>query len=419
MFAVSLRRIASWTVAVAAVAMLATTSLLAQEAETDAERDAERGTHKDRIIEINQDEGTIIVEGGGERHTHKITDRTQINVGNGKKGIGDLNPGDVVYVTIDEEDREAAIQIEVVDPAVDGEVEGEPASETAPVADEARESADSDRAAQEIARPRVVIGIRAVEPEGRAGALVVAVAPGGPADSAGIREGDVIVSIGGQQITDPGDLIQQLAQFAPEDTVRLEIVHGEETREAEVRLAAIEEVLGGEAQGGDPQPFIGIALEPVEGGLAVREILPGSPAAQADLRAGDVIVAVDEQAVESPETLSGRVQEAGIGNAITLRIRRGDEEITVDVTVGDRSQIDGAQRQQEERQPGATRLEAQPGGDDGGIELEFRAGGEREARLERMIEELRDEVERLREDVRALQRQNAGDGGEAATDENE
>ena len=72
-----------------------------------------------------------------------------------------------------------------------------------------------------------------------AGTGVVAVTPGGPADQAGIRAGDVIRSFGDTPTPDAESLTQALAGARPGQSVTLTIARGDQTLTPEVRLGEL------------------------------------------------------------------------------------------------------------------------------------------------------------------------------------
>lgn len=97
----------------------------------------------------------------------------------------------------------------------------------------------------EVAYP--YLGIEAVEPVTEEiaaqaglsvdrGALVTGIAPGGPAASAGVQEGDVILSVDGQTIDESTSLTEALFAHEPGETVPLELQRGDETVEVEIEL---------------------------------------------------------------------------------------------------------------------------------------------------------------------------------------
>jgi serine protease Do len=69
-------------------------------------------------------------------------------------------------------------------------------------------------------------------------------------------------------------------------------------------------------------------------GILVADLLPGSPAAGTDLRAGDVILSADGQPLADPKALSRRVAETEAGSSMTLRVLRGGQERDLTVTIG-------------------------------------------------------------------------------------
>src|SRR5690606_24741319 len=82
---------------------------------------------------------------------------------------------------------------------------------------------------------------------------------------------------------------------------------------------------------------IGVMLEradrpDAEGQLLIREVFPDSPAANAGLEDGDVILKVDENPVTRPAEITRRVRRAGIDDqTLSLEISRNDETLTVEV----------------------------------------------------------------------------------------
>jgi putative serine protease PepD len=88
---------------------------------------------------------------------------------------------------------------------------------------------------------RAYLGVRIASSVGGAGVIVAAVQPGGPADKAGIRPGDVIAKVDGKPATTADMLVTILAQHKPGDQVELEVVDPQtgEKRTVEVTLAEL------------------------------------------------------------------------------------------------------------------------------------------------------------------------------------
>jgi serine protease Do len=69
------------------------------------------------------------------------------------------------------------------------------------------------------------------------GALVEKVEPGGPADAAEIRRGDVVIAAGSEDVRSSGDLVSALRDYQPGDTVDLTILRNGEKSKLQVNLA--------------------------------------------------------------------------------------------------------------------------------------------------------------------------------------
>ena len=83
--------------------------------------------------------------------------------------------------------------------------------------------------------------------------------------------------------------------------------------------------------------WLGVIITPVEGaeeGVRVIDALPGSPAHGAGLVDGDIIRTVQGVPVASPFDLRWRIAMAGVGQRVTLEVRRAGESRLVSVTLG-------------------------------------------------------------------------------------
>ncbi len=201
---------------------------------------------------------------------------------------------------------------------------------------------------------------------GTAGALLREVAADGPAAKAGLKPGDVVVAVNGQTVDEQNDLRARVATFKPNDEITLTIVKGTangptDRRDVKVTLGerAAEQSFNFEMpfdQNGLPQlPFgdnngqpalpdlmpttngayLGVEYEMITPEVAAREGITGttgaliktvvtdSPAAKAGLKAGDVISAVDGQAVTETTNLREIVQARKSGDELTLTIVKG------------------------------------------------------------------------------------------------
>ncbi|MFQ5611596.1 MAG: trypsin-like peptidase domain-containing protein [Anaerolineae bacterium] len=215
------------------------------------------------------------------------------------------------------------------------------------------------------------------------GGLIVDVVPDSPADKAGLRGSDRRVTIDGQEIRVGGDVIvaiddQPLQGFDDlitylvretrvGQTVNLTVLRRGEEEVIEVTLAARPktdsegrqaegEVAHGAwlgIRGGTITPALAQAmnLDADQRGVLIEQVEAGSPADEAGLRGsykpvtlngrrllvgGDIIVAVDGQAIENMEGLQALIRQAKPGQAITLTVLRDGESIDVEVTLGER-----------------------------------------------------------------------------------
>lgn len=65
-------------------------------------------------------------------------------------------------------------------------------------------------------------------------------------------------------------------------------------------------------------------------------VMPGSPAKAAGLKADDIILEIDGQKIDSNSTVSGIISNHNVGDKISLKVLRGKDEMTIEVTLGER-----------------------------------------------------------------------------------
>jgi Do/DeqQ family serine protease len=165
------------------------------------------------------------------------------------------------------------------------------------------------------------------------GALVSAVQPGSPAERAGVRRGDVIIEIDGATVSDSNALRNHVARLKPGTSTDLKVVRGGQERHLSVRLAELPRAANDEPQGparDGKEGGLGLSVAPGQSGVEVTAVDPSGPAAEAGIRAGDVVEEVNGTAVRSASDLRSAVGRSE-GRPALLLVRRGDQELYVAV----------------------------------------------------------------------------------------
>ena len=168
------------------------------------------------------------------------------------------------------------------------------------------------------------------------GALVVQLAPGGPAADAGLREGDVIISFDGKNIPTSSDLPHVVGLIAPGTRVPVVVMRDKKRKTVKVEVGGLDAddsyTLNADGASDEQGGRLGLIIEeaPQEvlersglaGGVLVREVLPGSVAAEAGVMHGDVITLIGNTPVKSVATFSKAVDGLSSGSSVPLRLMR-------------------------------------------------------------------------------------------------
>ncbi|MBE7526554.1 MAG: DegQ family serine endoprotease [Burkholderiales bacterium] len=176
------------------------------------------------------------------------------------------------------------------------------------------------------------------------GALVASVERGGPADKAGIRTRDVILSFDGKNIDTSVDLPRIVGNTKPGTKVQVEV-----WRDGSIRklMVVVGEMSGDEgapvqkqSRSGDAASKLGLALKElssdqkdqigVDNGLLVEEVYDGI-AGSAGIRPGDIVLGFNNQDIKSIKQFNKLLRDAKKGRNIALLIRRGD--VTTFITI--------------------------------------------------------------------------------------
>jgi serine protease Do len=187
----------------------------------------------------------------------------------------------------------------------------------------------------------------------RAGAVVSSVAPGGPADKAGVKPGDVIVEYNGKAIQNTTDLQKMVSATQPGTSAALKVMRNgkEQTLRATVEELDLDAERGGgqsrknereqpEEQGQDsfgltlsnltPQMARRLQMPSGQSGAVVTDVDENGPSAGI-LRQGDVILSVNGQAVASATDAGRELQKVATGRIARILVWRGDGEVFVTI----------------------------------------------------------------------------------------
>jgi Do/DeqQ family serine protease len=159
------------------------------------------------------------------------------------------------------------------------------------------------------------------------GALVSQVVEGSPAERAGIRTGDVITSVNGLPVKSNSELRNSIGLLRVGDKVDIGLVRdGKPLRVTAVIADTTTDLTGGPVT--IHKGFEGAALTdaPEAGGAQVKSVEAGSAAAQAGLRADDVIVGANRGRVTSVHELRERAKGAAV---LVLEVRRGNTVLLI------------------------------------------------------------------------------------------
>lgn len=189
------------------------------------------------------------------------------------------------------------------------------------------------------------------------GVIVSRVVKGEAADKGGIEEDDVIQYFNDEKIRRPDDLIDAVRDTKPKTQAKIKLVRDGKSKEVTVTLGKLKSRFklfgsrGGKGmyifsgRGG----YLGIHLQTLnkdlgeyfgvkeDGGALILRVEEDTPAEEVGLKAGDVIVKIDDEKISAPEDVTEILSDLEEGDKIEVQIVRHKKKKTMKVELDERA----------------------------------------------------------------------------------
>ena len=172
-------------------------------------------------------------------------------------------------------------------------------------------------------------------PDGGRGCLIQRISSSSSAYQAGLRQGDLVLLADGREVHSAARLRGILGTFPAGSKLDLVVTRGDAKHTVSVAVESTAVAQRVAVRGG----WLGVRMQPHDEGVEIASVTQDSPAAKAGVEAGDVITALESegQRTEVKKTVDfikvlGKLKP---GAQLTLIGKRGAQEITVGVTLGE------------------------------------------------------------------------------------
>ena len=176
-----------------------------------------------------------------------------------------------------------------------------------------------------VSRGRIGVLIQGMSPEleksfnlkKAEGALIAEVQKEGPAAKAGLQEGDIVIEYAGAPVSEPRDLSRAVAKTKPGTSSKMKVIR--DGKEVVVTITVEEMKSAPEVKASvQKKAKLGVSVRPLhdeekkkfENGLVIVEVTPDSPAEEAGLKAGDILIKVGGKTVKTFDELKETVAKA-------------------------------------------------------------------------------------------------------------
>lgn len=172
---------------------------------------------------------------------------------------------------------------------------------------------------------------RSFKLEGRKGVLVTQVTRGGPAQKAGLRKGDLVLSVGPNRVASRQEFMDALSAYTGGSQISLGVVR--DGQELEVKVRA--ESLSSQEAARMAEGLLGFTVGPLaqaqrkerrqlsSSGVVIRSVEPQSLAHRVGIREGDLIRQINDKEIGSMEDYQTAMARALRRESVTLLVQRG------------------------------------------------------------------------------------------------
>ncbi len=171
------------------------------------------------------------------------------------------------------------------------------------------------------------------------GVLVQEVQPGGPADKAGLKPGDIITSVDGRPIKDGDDLVNEIASRKPGSSVRLGFLRDGKTTDTTATVGDRDKVFAEinnpqsaaapDQQGDEGEAKLGIVVHEAspntvaklhQGGMIIQSVRPGSFGDLSQLQPGLAIIRINKQSTATRSQYDAIVSKLKPGDDVVFEV---------------------------------------------------------------------------------------------------
>jgi serine protease Do len=179
------------------------------------------------------------------------------------------------------------------------------------------------------------------------GALVGDVTEGGPADKAGVERGDVITAFDGKEIGEMSELPMIVATTPVGKNAKIDVIRKGEKKTLDIKIGELKDDEGSQAKsaGFNNSNELGFKAGDLtaerakqfnlteKSGVVILQVTSGSPAEEAGLKAGDIVVEIDREKITDLSQFNKKVRGYKTGDTILLLVKRSGSSLFLTMKV--------------------------------------------------------------------------------------